>query len=376
MVKALNKIIIGGTSASFKSILCMQIDNHPSVNVIHRHDKILQIFIKPLASFSSFKEKYLKLQKEINYLVVDQSKLKKLIFKNKKKNFFFSPFLLRKLLMDHSGYYVNEQYSWIKKIGSDISSISTSSKRFELNFFEYDKLIFKKIFNSKIKNFSPELLYDIFLKSFLYSQNKKIKNNIALMAPNDYESINFLINEKFNTKIIYLKRNSENIVLTRAIREIVNKQGIKNKTLVQKEINKKIENILYGNFYKSVLEQEKKITNLEKINKQKIKIIKSEDLIYKNKKTVREIVNWLGIKNHKSLNNLSYDSSLIKNQKKYLGKINDDDFIIDNSVRSFFYIQKYGFKKFIINFKNKSPKVFIFLLKQLIYKSLKYFKIK
>ena len=73
------------------------------------------------------------------------------------------------------------------------------------------------------------------------------------MAPNDYESINFLINEKFNTKIIYLKRNSENIVLTRAIREIVNKQGIKNKTLVQKEINKKIENILYGNFYKSVL---------------------------------------------------------------------------------------------------------------------------
>ena len=30
--------------------------------------------------------------------------------------------------MDHSGYYVNEQYSWIKKIGSDISSISTSSK--------------------------------------------------------------------------------------------------------------------------------------------------------------------------------------------------------------------------------------------------------
>ena len=48
-------------------------------------------------------------------------------------------------------------------------------------------------------------------------------------------------------------------------------------------------------------------------------------------------MNWLGIKNHKSLNNLSYDSSLIKNQKKYLGKINDDDFIIDNSVRSFLY---------------------------------------
>ena len=49
------------------------------------------------------------------------------------------------------------------------------------------------------------------------------------MAPNDYESINFLINEKFNTKVIYLKRNSENIVLTRAIREIVNKNGIKNR---------------------------------------------------------------------------------------------------------------------------------------------------
>ena len=93
----------------------MQIDNHPNINVIHRHDKILQIFIKPLVSFSSFKEKYLKLQKEINYLVVNKSKLKKLIFKNKKKNFFFSPILLRKLLMDHSGYYVNEQYSWIKK---------------------------------------------------------------------------------------------------------------------------------------------------------------------------------------------------------------------------------------------------------------------
>ena len=205
-----------------------------------------------------------------------------------------------------------------KKIGSDISSISTSSKKFKFNFYEYDKLIFKKIFNSKIKNFSPEQLYDIFLKSFFYSQNKKIKKNIALMAPNDYESINFLINEKFNTKVIYLKRNSENIVLTRAIREIVNKNGIKNRILVQKEINKKIENILYGNFYKSVLEQEKKITNLEKINK-KIKIIRSEDLIYKNKKTIREITNWLGIKNNKSFNNLSYEGSLVKNQKKIFG---------------------------------------------------------
>ncbi len=372
MNKVLNKIIIGGTSASFKSILCMQIDSHPDVNVIHRHDKILQIFIKPLISFSSFKEKYLKLQKEINYLVVEQSKLKKLLFKSRDKNFFFSPFLLRKLLMDHSGYYVNEQYSWINKIGSDISSISTASKSFKFDFYKYDKLIFSKIFKSKIKNFSPELLHDIFLKSYLYCQNKKIKKNIALMAPNNYESINFLINEKFNIKVIYLKRNSENIVLTRAIREIVNKQGIKSKILVQKEINKKIENILYGNFYKSVLEQEKKIDNLEKTNKKKIKIIKSEDLIYKNKKTIKEIVNWLGIKKHKSLDNLSYDNSLIKNQKKYLGKINDDDFVIDNSIRNFFYIQKYGFKNFFFNFKNKSPKVFIFLLKQFVYKNLKF----
>ena len=55
------------------------------------------------------------------------------------------------------------------------------------------------------------------------------------MAPNDYESINFLINEKFNTKIIYLKKFRKHCFLTRAIREIVNKKGIKNKTLVQKE---------------------------------------------------------------------------------------------------------------------------------------------
>jgi len=373
MDKVLKKIIVGGTSASFKSILCMQMDNHSDVNIIHRHDKILQIFIKPFLNFSSFKENYLKLQKEINYLIIKENKLKKLIFKKDKKSFFFSPLLLRKLLMDHSGYYVNEQYAWLKKIGSDISSISSASKKFNFDFYKYDKYIFKKIFNSKSNNFSPETLYDIFLEAFIYSQNKKLKKNILFMAPNNYESINFLMKEKFNIKVIYLKRNPENIVLTRAIREIVSTKGIKNKTLIQKEINKKIENVLYGNFYRSVLEQEKKIIQLEKTNKKKIKIIRYEDLIYKNSQTIKDVINWLGIRNHKSLKKLSYDGSILKDQKKYLGKINDDDFVIDNPIKNFFFIQKYGFKKFIFTNKNKSLKVFVFLLKQFIYKKLIHF---
>ncbi len=152
MDKVFNKIIIGGTSASFKSILCMQIDSHPDVNVIHRHDKILQIFIKPFLNFSFFEEKYLKLQKEINYLVIKEKELKKLVFRSNKKSFYFSPILLRKLLINYSGYYVNEQYAWIKKIGSDISSLSSKSKNFNFDFHKYDKFIFKKIFNSKKKN--------------------------------------------------------------------------------------------------------------------------------------------------------------------------------------------------------------------------------
>ncbi len=193
------------------------------------------------------------------------------------------------------------------------------------------------------------------------------------MAPNSFESINFLLNEKFNVKVIYLQRNCENIILTRAIREIVNKKGLKNKYLIQKEINKKIENILYGNFYRSILKEQKKIFKLMETNKKKIKIVKSEELIYKNKKTIKDVVNWLGIKVHKSLNNLSFNNSILKNQKEYLGKINDDDFVIDNSIKCFFYIQKYGIYNFFLNYKNKSPKVFLFLLKQFIYKNLKYF---
>ncbi|NMN67094.1 hypothetical protein VP91_00002270 [Candidatus Pelagibacter ubique] len=370
MNKVLNKIIIGGTSASFKSLLCMQIDNHPDVNVIHRHDKILQIFIKPFANFSLFKEKYLKQQNEINYTIIKKNKLKKLIFKNNKKKIFFSPILLRKLLIDHTGYYVNEQYAWQKKIGSDVSSLSSSSKKFDFEFYKYDKYIFNKIFNSKITNFSPEFLYDIFLESFIYSQNKKLKKNILFMAPNNYESIDFLMKEKFNIKVIYLLRNSENIVLSRAIRQIVNEENITDKRLVQKKINKKIENILYANFYKSVLSQEKKIFQLEKINKKKLKIVKSEDFIYKNPKTIKDITQWLGIKNHKSLKDLYYEGSKM-DKKKYLDKINDDDFIIDNSIKNFFYIQKHGIKNFIFNCKNKSLKVLIFLIKQFIYKNFK-----
>ena len=87
-------------------------------------------------------------------MVVDQSK-QKLIFKKKKKNFFLSIFI-KKTLMDH--YYVNEQYSWIKKIGSDISSISTSSK---IWIFEYDKLFLRKFSILRLKIF-PELIRYIF----------------------------------------------------------------------------------------------------------------------------------------------------------------------------------------------------------------------
>ena len=82
------------------------------------------------------------------------------------------------------------------------------------------------------------------------------------------------------------------------------------------------------------------------------------------------LTQWLGIKNHKSLEDLYYEGSKM-DKKKYLDKINDDDFIIDNSIKNFFYIQKHGIKNFIFNCKNKSLKVLIFLIKQFIYKNFK-----
>ncbi len=372
--RPLKKLMVGGTSASFKSILCKQIDNHPQVNVIHRHDKILQIFIQPFINFSEFEKNYLNFQKNVNYLTIKDDELKKLNFKSQKKSFLFSPILLRKLLLNYSGYYVNEQYAWLKKIGADISSISLVNEKFDFNFIKYDTYIFQKIFKSNIKNFSPENLYDLFLEAFLYAQNKNKKKYVLFMAPNNYESINFAVKEKFNIKIIYLMRNSEDIVLTRAIREIVNTTGITNKKLIQSKINKKIENILYANFYRAELNQRKKIINLEKLYPKMIKTIRSEDLIYKNKQTIKKIIKWIGITDNKSINKLSYEGTILKNQRNYLGKINDNDFTINDSIKNFFYIQKFGIKKFIFNNKNKTFMVIVFLIKGFLYKIINIFK--
>ena len=179
MIKS--SILIGGSSASGKSLICRLLDGHPNLEVVHRHDKILSFLEFPYNNWNIFLKNYLSNDKVsitgLNYFPKKDKKSTLLKYKSKKLEFFLTPELLRKMLLDFTGYYLNETQSWLKKTNSSLSSISNKYNQFNFNFKKYDDSIMSQIFTDKKKIFTPEKIFNIFLRSFIEVSNKK-KNKI------------------------------------------------------------------------------------------------------------------------------------------------------------------------------------------------------
>lgn len=365
-----SSIMISGTSASGKSLICRLLDGHPDLKVIHRHDKILSSLAFPYENWNIFLKKYITKDKISNiglkYFPKKDKKSVLLKYKSKKIKFYLTPFLFRKMLIDFTGYYLNETQSWLKRTDSSVSSTNYKYDVFNFDFKKHDHFIFSKIFGNKKKILTPENILNIFMESFVNNLYKK-KNNkkIVYMGENNLNTIEMILKENFETKIIYMLRHEKGILLSRSIRQVM-QENTKEKNLLKK-INKKMENNLYANYLKMIKKNKIRILDLQKNYPKKIKIINLED-IFKNKvKTVNSICEWLSIKQSSKTHFVSFYNKKIKNQKEYLNKMNDDKYKLSLSIENFFNIKSKGFMNFIKSDEEKSFFAFILILKNFYY---------
>lgn len=141
------------------------------------------------------------------------------------------------------------------------------------------------------------------------------------MLPNDLKVIKNVINEKFDGKIIYLKRSLSGIINAEAIRNLYSSDThFKKKIYSKKIINSQIKKILFSKKIYSFIKTEKEIIELKSQFSKNIMLVNFNDLIMTNLKTTKKIFNFLNLKFEK-INIFSSVNSFKTNEK--FGKIND-----------------------------------------------------
>jgi len=356
------KIFISGNRASGKSTLLRLIDGNSKIEVIHHHDKIYSL----INLFNNNNQLFNKIKKIVEEYNTNISKKKigtLVFFKNKKKNFLISPFFLRKLL-ENTAFYEIEQDAWAKKIRINFDSSKLISKKFNFDFYKFEKLIFNKIFSKK--KISVESLLDTFIVSYFEILNKKNYEFVCFMLPNNLEVIENIIEEKFNGKFIFIKRDVRGILIAEAIRNLYSQDyNFKNRLTDIKNLNLQIKKILFSKKIILFIESQYKIDKIANEYSKKIYIINFKELILKNKMITKKIFKFLNIKFQSVNNHTSLDS--IKTNEKF-GIINDDIYLnMENaSILDFLKKKKIDKKNFLFVFKFYLTKSIFYLKKYIL----------
>lgn len=312
----MKKIFISGSRASGKSSLLRILDGNKKIGVIHHHDKIFSI----LNIFLNNQDILKKYAKEVDLYNLNLSLKNKGVlvkFINKKNNFFLTPLLLRRLLND-TAYFEIEQNAWAKKNFLNYNSKKREIKKFYFDFYLYDKLIFKKIFNRR--NIKIENFFNIILQTYFKVLKKNYKY-VACMLPNNINIIENILSENFKCKIIYIKRSLKEIITAEAIRNLFDKKIVyNNKQDFLRKINFQVNKIIYSKKFKNIETEHYKIINLQKNNFLKIMVINFKDLFTNKLKLVFDIFKFLKIKPSK----INFHSTFFGRQtNETFDKIND-----------------------------------------------------
>jgi|LakMenEpi03Aug12_release.lakeMendotaPanAssembly.Ray.scaffolds.fasta_scaffold169001_3 hypothetical protein len=371
-----NKILLFGFSASGKTQFNRLIDGHSKISVIERHDKLLNPLIKIYNDYENFgknifknlsnTEAGLKLDKSVNERV-------KLKYTSKNINFNLNIYLVR-LLLQETGYYTTEYWSFYKKAEEAAASKNLNDNfQYDFDFNLFEELWKKKLFENS-KALSVEEFNDIFLESYLHAKGVEINDNLLFQSPNTLEAIDFVLNENFNIKIICLRRSYEGTIKSKALRAMY----------LDKYYSKKIDEITSKDFLieyyimqvlnSSYLERLKvayeKIEDYMNSDKKKFFIVSSESLISDPKNTIKKVINWLGLPEEEILYESTFKGKKVENSG--FGKIFDDDLILEISTQNFlkFRVENNNFL-ILLNCKEKI-KTFYKIIKYYYYKYLSF----
>ncbi len=358
----MKKIFISGFLGSGKATLLFLLDGHPNIlcNVIH--DKFINCLIGLEKLCKTSIDNYYD-KKQSN-----KSSKNKIIFSrrlNKKTN--ISIVDIREAL-HNTGLYNLERYSLVKKYPNFFSSAKREYLNFNFDYEKFEKGWKTEIFENKKGKYEYYLeeIYDIFYKNFFNSWDDL--NNLdfekkyyASKLPNDIQSVEYVLKENIDAKILYVDRSTIGLVKTKTLTHM------KLHNLSIDKFNENFYATSKSKFVDKVCDEKKRIKELKKRYPDKIFLSSLENIVSNTKKELKDILNFCNLEYNECVNYPSY--CLKKFEQAHLEKINDDEYEL-NSKNNFFIRLRANDKKNI-----KFGQYLIYLKEYIMYLYLKMKKI-
>lgn len=316
----MKKIFISGTFLSGKQTLLYLLDNHQEIISNFIHDQLILFIIDLNLKI----ENNVKIKKKINdKLSLDTIEI--INKHNQKTKITFNDFSnsLKKSNIQHL-----ERLSLLKIMPNYYSAIEKNYLNFDFNFEKFKENIKTEIFLNEKKIYQIEEIFDILIKKFIsnwkninLSKKNLKKINFATKLPNNINSIKFVLNQKFDSNIIFVDRDLLSILKSRTL-DVLYK-----KNLSLEKFDLYFNNQLRTNFIERVNFLKKEIYNIKNINKN-IYITSLEKLTKDTPNEIIKIINFLKLPKFFSKIKPTYCNHDIG--MDHVGKINDDEFKISN----------------------------------------------
>ena len=355
----MKKIFISGSVMSGKSSLFYLLDGHSKIlaNVIHDKliNALIDIQLKCIHDVDSLLNKSdRRLEKNID-----------VISKKNNKKFNMSIYDLRNSLNKANLNHL-ERYSFLKIYPNFFSRKNWTYLDFNFNFENFQKMWKDQIFNQRNKQILKlENLFEIFYKSFFIAWNDH--NNIDINTnfnekifvsklPNNIQSIEFIMEEKFDSKIIYLERDLIGTLKSRTLHYMISRNfDIKN-------FDKYFYIMAKSTFLDKLIKERKKIRLIQSKYPSQILITSLEKIVNKKREEINKITDFCKINYEEILNFPTYCKLKIGND--HFDKVHDDEqpisksnnFFVNLRIGNFKYVKIIDFLKFF----NKSM-IYIFL---------------
>ena len=313
----IKKIFISGNFLSGKQTILYLLDNRDCIIANFIHDQ----FIKSIIDLNNKIEKTIYKKKKLNLEGVEIYN-----FKNNKTFITYEDFQNSFNLSNISHL---QELAKSKIMPNNFSSEKKEFFEFNFDYENFTSDLKEKIFLKKIKKYSIEDIYDIYVNCFIKNWkdlnfNSKEKNKIifATKLPNNFSSVEFVLKHKFNNKIIYVDRDLLSILKSRALYYM-----FQNKVEI-KHFDKYFNNQLRTNFIERVNFNKREIMKLKK-NYNNIFITSLENLVKNTNDELKEIYYFLGLPH---LANKKIIPTYCGNEigSDHIDQINDDKYKISN----------------------------------------------
>ena len=307
------KVMVCGFNGSAKTTLLRFLDGHPDLLGTQLYERFLNMFTYGKAEIDA-----LAARKTANTRL-DESHFKCSFLWNGKVidiNLYF----FRTLLSKYSYYHVIEEEALNKATFNNFTSDRRDYFSFDFDFNKFENTWINALFKTD-GVYAPEDIVDIFYKSFFdawetYPIDYSPDKYIVFLGSVDPRQLNLLFDNNFNIKLIFVERDTEGVIFTKALRYKLSDK--------RKDIGYRyhLTNILYKKEAKRIGERRRLIHQLAKKHEAQFSIVNFEKFLCNPNETIDKIVKFLGIEHS---NQLYIPTHLGKELKgAYAGKVNDD----------------------------------------------------